>query len=155
MQGTNVPVAIHYAGARSYKTMFYGVPLEAFPATGTDPNNILTVVSRSLQWAGGGDILAPTMPVNVGLAGDGTLSWTASTDNIGVDHYCVYRDTVPFYNVGGMTPHTTTTGTSVAVPEGMGNPDLNYFYRITAVDAASNESAASSPLGEFDFQTEQ
>jgi hypothetical protein len=43
----------------------------------------------------------------------------------------------------------------VSVPEGMGNPDLNYFYRITAVDGAGNESGASAPLGEFDFTTEQ
>ncbi|MCU0611953.1 MAG: hypothetical protein MUE60_09220, partial [Candidatus Eisenbacteria bacterium] len=145
MQGTNVPVAIHYAGSRAYKTMFYGVPLEAFPVTGTEPNSIQAVLSRSLQWAGGGDVLAPSMPANVGMAGDGTLSWTASTDNVGVDHYAVYRHTSAFYNVGGMTPHMTTAGTSVSVPEGMGNPDLNYFYRITAVDGAGNESGASAP----------
>jgi len=57
--------------------------------------------------------------------------------------------------VQGMTPWATPTGTSVQITEGLGDVALNYTYRITAQDAAGNESSASVPVGEFDFQIEQ
>ncbi len=157
MQGTNVPVAIRYpaVGARQYRTMFFGVPLEAFPATGTEPGTIQAVISRALQWAGGTDALAPSVPGNVSLSSTGVLTWAPSTDNVGVHHYCVYRGTGAYFEVEGMTPHLTTTGTSVLVPEGMDNTFVNYTYRVTAVDWVGNESAASVPVGEFSYLLEQ
>jgi hypothetical protein len=154
MQGSNDPVAIRYPGgtARAYKTIFFGVPLEAFPVSGTDPSNIQTVVARSLNWLDGGDVVAPTIPQNVSLAADGTLTWSPSTDNVGVDHYCIYRRTAAYYEVDGIVPVRVTTSTSEPFPGSVGNPDMNYYFRITAVDAADNESAPSTTVGEHDFQ---
>jgi hypothetical protein len=154
MQGSNDPVAIRYprGGNRDFKTIFFGAPLEAFPVSGTDPNNIQTVVSRSLDWLGGGDVMAPTTPQNVELAADGTLTWSPSTDNVGVDHYCIYRSTTAYYDVDGIVPVRITTSTSESFPGSVGDPDTNYYFRVTAVDAAENESVPSVTVGEHDFQ---
>jgi hypothetical protein len=66
------------------------------------------------------------------------LSWSASTDNVGVTGYRVYRST------------DGSTFTSAGSASGTGFADLGlssgvtYWYRVTAVDAAGNESTASS-----------
>ena len=82
-----------------------------------------------------GDTTAPTAPVNLtaSLVGTtATLSWTASTDNVGVSGYRVLRGTVL---VG------TVTGTS------FDNPGLapgTHTFTVRAVDAAGNVSPASN-----------
>jgi PQQ-dependent dehydrogenase (s-GDH family) len=87
------------------------------------------------------DTQAPTAPT--GLASSAltqssvTISWTASTDNIGVTGYDVYRNGV---KVNGSTITTTSfnvTGLSAAT---------SYAFTVKAKDAAGNESAASSAL---------
>ncbi|WP_304413446.1 fibronectin type III domain-containing protein, partial [Cellulomonas sp. A375-1] len=63
------------------------------------------------------------------------LSWTASTDNVGVVGYDVYRGTT---KVGSATGTTyTDTGLTAATA---------YSYTVRAKDAAGNVSAASSAL---------
>ncbi|MFC4855367.1 CARDB domain-containing protein [Actinophytocola glycyrrhizae] len=83
-----------------------------------------------------GDTQAPTAPVNLALtepgAGQVRLSWTASTDDVGVTGYTVYRDGAP---VG------TVTGTTFTENRPAGTR-LTYFVR--ARDAAGNESADSN-----------
>ncbi|WP_309887670.1 lamin tail domain-containing protein [Archangium sp.] len=66
------------------------------------------------------------------------LSWTASTDDVGVVHYNVYRSTNGLaYSLVGTS--TTTGFADLGVPGGTTNT-----YRVTAVDKAGNESVASS-----------
>ena len=152
MQSTDDPVAIRYpsTGMAAYKVVFFAVPLEAFPAASR--NTIDVVVENCLEWlGGGGDLSAPTMPMDLSLSFDGTLTWSASTDNIGVDHYCIYRDTSAHFSIIGRTPIQTATGTSASFPGSMGDPLTNYFFRVTAKDAAGNESQASNCTGEFDY----
>ena len=61
------------------------------------------------------------------------LSWVASTDNIGVTGYKIYRD-----------------GSYIKTVSGNNTPDYNlsagneYCYRVSAIDAAGNESYKSS-----------
>ena len=158
MQGSNDPVAIRYPGTdgRAYRVVFFTAPLEAFPAIGTDPNNIQTVVVHSLTWLSGGeDVQPPSVPANVALMPDGTLTWSPSTDNVGVDHYTIYRSTEAHFLVGELTPDQTTTGTSAAFPGSVGDPAVNYYFRVTAEDAAQNESVPSAPVGEHDFDLTQ
>jgi len=62
------------------------------------------------------------------------LSWTASTDNVGVAGYRVFR---------GGSQITMTTATSYA-DAGL-SPSTNYTYTVVAFDAAGNVSAQSSP----------
>src|SRR5213596_3109675 len=62
------------------------------------------------------------------------LSWTASSDNVGVSGYRVYR---------GGTQIATTSTTSFA-NTGL-SPSTTYSYAVAAFDAAGNLSAQSSP----------
>src|SRR5262249_52483601 len=84
---------------------------------------------------------APTNPTASGGIGSVSLSWTASTDNVGVDHYDVYRSTT-----SGFTPSaankvgqsTTTSYTDAGLAAG------TYYYLVDAADASGNVSAPSS-----------
>jgi chitodextrinase len=66
-----------------------------------------------------------------------SLTWNASTDNVGVVGYNVYRDGTI---VG--TPSTTNYSDT-----GL-NPSTKYIYTVTARDAAGNESPASGQVSE-------
>ena len=87
------------------------------------------------------DTQAPTIPANLAALNLGPtsllLTWTASTDNIGVTGYDVYSDGIKItaspvigtsYNVTGLTESTL------------------YSFVAVAKDAAGNSSAASTPL---------
>jgi fibronectin type 3 domain-containing protein len=85
------------------------------------------------------DTVAPTAPTNLtAIAANSTtvnLSWTASTDNVGVVSYSVFRD-------GGATPIAITSGTSFSdVGLAVGS---THSYLVKASDAAGNQSAASN-----------
>jgi len=62
------------------------------------------------------------------------LSWAASADNVGVDHYEVYRDG----NSVGTTPATSYSDTGLTA-------GTTYTYTVKAVDAAGNSSPQSAP----------
>jgi len=87
----------------------------------------------------GGDTQAPTAPT--GLAGTAAsssqinLSWGASTDNVGVTGYDVYRNGAFLKNVTGTS--TSDTGLSAST---------TYTYYVKAKDAAGNASAQSSTV---------
>ncbi|GHJ43197.1 hypothetical protein Cs7R123_05390 [Catellatospora sp. TT07R-123] len=68
-----------------------------------------------------------------------TLAWAASTDNVGVTGYRVYREAGATDALLG-----TVTGTTYAVT-GLTAQTAYQFY-VVAVDAAGNASAASSPV---------
>ncbi len=84
------------------------------------------------------DTIAPTVPTNLGTTViSGTqidLSWTGSTDNVGVTGYKVYRNSVQIGT--SATPSYSDTTCS---------PATTYTYEVAAYDAASNESAKSAP----------
>ncbi|HEX8436869.1 lamin tail domain-containing protein [Archangium sp.] len=90
----------------------------------------------------GPDTQAPTAPgALVASAVSSTevdLSWNASTDNVGVTGYRVYRST----NGSGYSLAGTSTSTGFA-DLGL-TPGTPYAYQVTAVDAAGNESTPSS-----------
>ena len=87
------------------------------------------------------DTTAPTVPTRVAAVANGTdkidVSWTASTDNVAVAGYHVFRD-------GNATAiATVTTGTNYQDP-GLA-PGSTHSYTVSAFDAVPNESAKSSP----------
>jgi len=90
---------------------------------------------------GGGDTQPPTVPTGLTAtsvtASAVALSWTASTDNVGVTGYTVYRNGTAIGTTGGST--TTYTDSTVA-------PSTSYSYTVDAFDAAGNHSAQSAPL---------
>ena len=83
------------------------------------------------------DTEAPTTPTNLATSNPTSntisLNWTASTDNIGVVAYDVFKDG-SFY--------TTVTGTTATV-SGL-NPLTTYNFYVIAKDAAGNTSTASN-----------
>lgn len=83
------------------------------------------------------DTQPPTAPTNLtATAASSTqidLSWNASTDNVGVTGYKVYRDNVLVATV----PSTTYSDSGLS-------PQTTYSYQVSAVDAAGNESPKSS-----------
>lgn len=84
------------------------------------------------------DTQAPTAPTNL-TANNPTsnsisLSWTASTDNIGVTGYDIYFSNGTFY--------ATVTGTTATV-QGL-TPSTSYTFYVIAKDAAGNSSTQSN-----------
>jgi len=89
---------------------------------------------------GQGDTQAPTSPTGVtataASASQVNVGWNASTDNIGVTGYTVYRNGTAIATTSGATA-TAYTDTSVA-------PSTTYTYTIDAFDAAGNHSQPSA-----------
>lgn len=88
--------------------------------------------------AGGPDTEPPTVPTGLAaLPGDRRvgLTWTASTDNVAVSHYWVWRDGVRVGESAGTSFVDTSLTNGVAVT-----------YRVSAVDPAGNESALSTSV---------
>ena len=85
----------------------------------------------------GADTEAPTTPTNLTASNvtetSATLSWSASTDNVGVTAYNVYQGSTLL----GSTASTSATINSLTA-------STSYTFSVTAVDAAGNESAADT-----------
>src|SRR3989441_24250 len=83
------------------------------------------------------DTTPPSVPTNLSASAVSssqiTLSWTASTDNVGVAGYQIYR---------GGSQIATTSLTSYA-DTGL-SPAATYVYQVSAYDAAGNVSALSA-----------
>jgi chitinase len=85
------------------------------------------------------DTIPPSAPSNLKTtsvtSSSVSLSWTASTDNVGVVVYQVYRD--------GMVASTVTAPKATLSGLSMGT---SYTFAVTAIDAAGNVSPQSSQL---------
>lgn len=82
------------------------------------------------------DSVAPSVPTNVTATvqnGAVKVNWTASTDNVGVTGYEVYRDGVKI----GTSASTSYTDNSFT-------PETTQSYAVKAYDAAANLSALSA-----------
>jgi cellulose 1,4-beta-cellobiosidase len=92
---------------------------------------------------GGGDTTPPTAPANLAVTGTTdtsvSLSWSASTDNVGVTAYDVYRGTTLAGTVSGSPPATSATVTGLSA-------STTYSFSVKARDAAGNTSAASNSV---------
>ncbi|CAK4870504.1 unnamed protein product [Aphanomyces euteiches] len=90
---------------------------------------------------GGGDTQAPTAPTNLASPSKTSttvnLTWTASTDNVGVTGYDIYRGATLAGSVNGTTTTFTDTGLTASTA---------YSYTVKAKDAALNVSPASTTL---------
>jgi hypothetical protein len=90
------------------------------------------------------DTQAPTVPQNVtatGAIGQATVNWSASTDDVGVVRYDVYRGAATgFVPSASNRVAQVSSGTSYVDRSAPAGPA---FYRVTAVDAAGNASAFS------------
>jgi len=123
--------------AQSWHSKHFRTPAPA-PADTTAPTTTTTAPTTTTT-APTTDTTAPTTPS--GLAASAvtstslTLSWNASTDNVGVTGYQVYRGGTQVASPSGTS--ASITGLSAAVP---------YSFTVSAVDAAGNVSALSAAL---------
>jgi chitinase len=87
----------------------------------------------------GGDTQAPTVPGSLRSTGKTSssvaLAWNASTDNVNVTGYDVYRGSTLELTVTGTTANVTGLAASTA-----------YSFTVRAKDAAGNASAASAAV---------
>lgn len=83
------------------------------------------------------DTVAPSIPTalgtNVVSASQINLSWTASTDNVGVAGYRIFRNGVQIATTSSATYQNTGL-----------SPSTSYTYSVAAYDTAGNNSAQSS-----------
>lgn len=97
------------------------------------------VVSFTTQGGGptGGDTTPPSTPLNLTYSNTQAtsvdLNWTASTDNVGVVGYKIYQD-------GAYSTVTSLTTIKLTNLE----PGKRYTYKVSAIDAAGNESGKSN-----------
>ena len=91
--------------------------------------------------AASNDVTNPSDPTGLGAvaisSGRVDLSWTASTDNVGVTGYEIFRNGTLLPPVGAVTTFADTT---VA-------PSTAYTYQVRAFDAAGNRSGLSASAG--------
>src|SRR5207344_570863 len=96
--------------------------------------------------AGVADSSPPSAPAGLSATVVGTsvnLAWSASSDNVGVTRYNLYRGTSP-----GFTP---SLANRISQPVGTLYSDLglaagSYYYKLTAEDAAGNLSPLSNEV---------
>ncbi|MHA7628587.1 PQQ-dependent sugar dehydrogenase [Corallococcus sp. M7] len=88
------------------------------------------------------DTQAPSIPTGVTAAASGTsvtVNWTASTDNVGVTAYDVFRGGVKIGTVAGAPPGTSFVDSGLSA-------NTAYTYAVLARDAQSNASAQSASV---------
>jgi len=118
----------------------YALSVSAYDAAGNTSAQsqpfILTV-------PGTGDITPPPTPTNLAAGSVGTesiaLSWSPSTDNVGVAFYRIYKNE-------SVSPVATTTGQVTQMTVNGLAPSTAYTFRVGAVDGAGNQSALSGAL---------
>ncbi|OAB44421.1 lytic polysaccharide monooxygenase [Paenibacillus glacialis] len=89
------------------------------------------------------DTQAPTAPGGLHIMGTPTASsmqlmWNKSTDDVGVTAYRIYNGTMLLTTVSSTTTNYTVTGLSAST---------TYTFNVYALDAAGNQSAASTING--------
>jgi len=152
---TNVDILLSTDGGNSFNTVLLaatpndGNQAISIPNTPGTQNRIMVRGTNHIFFdmsnanftitGGTSDVVAPSAPTN--LAASGTtqtttnLSWTASTDNVGVTGYDVYRN-------GSLLGSSSTTTYAVT---GL-SPSTTYAFYVRAKDAAANISANSNTV---------
>ncbi len=113
----------------------YTYKVSAVDGAGNESQTSDEVIARTSV----ADDEAPTPPLNLRADNVTTnsvsLTWEASTDNIGVTGYRIYRDKQLIQEVQGET-----------YTDGALEEDREYTYKVSAVDGAGNESQASNEV---------
>jgi fibronectin type 3 domain-containing protein len=130
VSGSTLAYADHTAGGPAT----YSYTVDAFDAAGNHSARSLAATVTTPDWT------APTVPTGLTATlisnSEIDLAWNASTDNVGVTGYSVYRN--------GVVIATTAAGTLSYANTGLGH-GFTYTYTVDAFDAAGNHSAQSAP----------
>ena len=126
-----------YSDAAAAPSTSYSYTVDAFDAAGNHSAQSAPVSVTTP----GSDTQAPSVPAgltaNAVSATQVSLTWQASSDNVGVTGYTIYRDNVGF---------ATVSGTTLAIADDTATPTTTYSYSVDAFDAAGNHSAQSAPV---------
>ncbi len=140
--GTPANTSYSNSGLTAGTTYRYRV--RATDAAGNLSGYSAVVNATTPAQTGGGDTTAPSVPSNfqatVGSSSQISLSWTASTDNVGVTGYRLERCTGS--NCANFVQIATPSNTSYS-NSGL-TASTTYRYRIRATDAAGNLSGYSA-----------
>ncbi len=132
--GTSTPDATTYTDATAVAGAGYTYRVAARDLAGN-------TASASVAVNGGGstDTTPPTAPTGLTATATGattvSLSWGASTDNVGVTGYTILRGGTAIASVGASVTSYGDTGLT---------PGTAYTYQVVAADAAGNVSQPSS-----------
>ncbi|GGH19310.1 lytic polysaccharide monooxygenase [Paenibacillus segetis] len=119
----------------------YNITVKAFDAAGNVSASSNTASFTTLAVTGP-DVDPPSAPTSLHVMGSATsttvpLMWSASSDNVGVTGYQIFRGSTLVDTVSGSTLEYLVTNLS---------PSTAYSFTVKAVDAAGNVSAASNTL---------
>lgn len=103
-----------------------------------------TVFDSTTIQAGSSDSSPPTTPTGLTATAPSptrvNLSWTASTDNVGVSGYQIWRGP----HGGPLAQIAATTGTSTTYSDTTVAASTSYDYQVKALDASGNVSLPSN-----------
>lgn len=115
----------------------YIYAIEAFDTSGNVSAKTTTITIATAP-----DTTPPTAPASVTAKANSSTSvsvnWSASTDNIGVASYNIYR------NDRGSSPIATVNSPTLTYIDNSVAANTSYTYQVSAMDAAGNESAKTS-----------
>lgn len=125
-----------HTGLTPDTTYSYSVKAKDAAGNVSPSSNTISVKTNAVS---GPDTQAPSTPANVTVTGvtssSVSLSWTASTDNVGVTGYDVYQGTNLALSVTGTS--ATVSGLSAGTA---------YTFKVAAKDAAGNVSPQSTAV---------
>ncbi len=137
-QGTS---SITFNGTAATPTSWSAASITAAVPSGATTGNVVVTVggaaSNGVTFTVQADTTPPTVPTGLTAtaisASQINLSWTASTDNVGVTGYNVFRAGVKL----GTAPSTSYQDVGLL-------PSTSYAYTVSVFDAAGNTSAQST-----------
>ena len=134
LAGSSVGTSYTASGLTASTTYIFTVKAKDAAGNISAASSALSVVTLTAP-----DTTAPSVPTNLSASGTTqtatTISWTASTDNVGVTGYDIYK--------GGVLAGSSTSASYTASGLSAGTP---YSFTVKAKDAAGNTSGFSAAL---------
>jgi chitodextrinase len=122
-------------GTYSFGITTPGSSTLSFASKESGANAALLVLNIGIQ-----DTQAPSIPSGLSASAASAtqvdLAWQASTDNVGVAGYTIYRDSSAL---------ATVSGSTLSYSDKSAAASTTYSYTVDAYDAAGNHSTQSSP----------
>ena len=133
----NVPFSGSYLASEDQVQAAAGSVTATFGGTAGSGSASLVAFKAAASGGGSGDTTAPSVPTNLSASAVSSsqinLSWTASTDNVGVAGYTIYRNGSQIATFA--TNSYSDTGLTAST---------QYTYTVDAYDAAGNHSSQST-----------
>jgi fibronectin type 3 domain-containing protein len=134
------PVTVIYQDSGLTEATNYTYTVEAFDLAGNvSPASAPITITTT-------DVTPPTTPTNLAAAAAActrvTLTWTASTDKLGISNYKIFAGLSPssMIQIGMQGPSPTSYNDQTV------SPGTTYYYALQAVDTSGNLSYMTTPV---------